>query len=59
MRNHKFLYWEPVSEIEVLEVIANLKNSNSSGENNISNNIVKKMKLISEPLAYLINSSIN
>lgn len=60
MRNQKSFFFEPVSEIEVLEVIADLKNSNSSGEDNISNNVVKKcMKLISKPLAYLINSSLN
>ena len=57
---NSFFLYIPATEAEVLEAISELKSSNSSGEDNISNNLLKKCKnLLSKPLTDLINSSLN
>ena len=56
---NKSLYFSPVSGPDVKSLVDKLKSSNSSGYDNISNNLIKKCKyVISGPLAHIINLSI-
>lgn len=52
-------FLSPLSDHDVVALINNLKPSNSSGYDNISNNLLKNCKyLICQPLSYLINLSL-
>lgn len=52
-------YFEPATELEVTDIIKNLKNSNVSGDDNVSNNLIKKcMQYIIKPLTELLNCSL-
>lgn len=52
------MFLTPVDEMLVFNIISSLKNSNSSGIDDISTNIIKSCKnYILEPLVYLINLS--
>lgn len=60
IRHSNSLFFKPVTELEILKVITELKNSNSFGDDNISNNLLKHCKnLISKPLTALINNSLS
>lgn len=55
-RTENSIYLEPVTELEVLEAINNLKNSNSTGYDNLSVKIIKQCaSLIAKPLCHIIN----
>ena len=57
--SNKSFFLRPVTSPEVLSIIINLKNSNASGKDEISNILIKKIAhFIVEPLIYLINNSL-
>lgn len=50
------LFLAPLVDSDIIEIIDKLKCSNSSGFDNISNNLLKKCKyLICKPLAFIVN----
>jgi hypothetical protein len=52
------MFFTPVTESEVIDIIGSLKNSTSKGHDNISTNIVKECKLEFAPiLVHIINCS--
>lgn len=54
------IFLEPVTENEIFNIIMELKNSNASGVDNISTNLIKKsVKFLVGPLTYLINLSLS
>lgn len=54
------MYVYPTDEMEVTNVIQSLKNKYSSGEDNISNNLLKNISpVIAKPLTHLINYSLS
>lgn len=57
--NYPTIFLEPVSETEILNVILNLKSSNSAGIDGVSSNVLKRSaKIVVKPLTFLINASI-
>ena len=59
-RVEKSMYLVPATEQEILEIIQNLENKSSSGDDYISNLIIKTASTIIAPyLTYLINKSMN
>lgn len=53
------MYITEVNEAEILEIIASLKQKNSSGDDGISNKMIKRMApFILKPLTYIINASL-
>ena len=55
----KSIFMEPCTELETKKLIASLPNKGSSGVDNISNILLKKItNEIATPLTYLVNSSI-
>ena len=58
-RNEKSLFLRPTSEQEIIKIIEMLPNKNSSGYDNISNILLKKLKhSILKPLNIIFNKSI-
>lgn len=58
-RNDKTFFLKPATEGDITSIIRNLKNSNSQSDDELTTNLVKKCAhLISGPLTYLLNSSI-
>lgn len=59
-KNYPTIFVEPATENEIFNVIMSLRNSNSSGIDNISSNMLKSVvNFITGPLTYLINWSLN
>ena len=59
-QTHFCLRFNPISENDVVIMIDNLKNKNSSGKDEISNKLLKSIKhVISKPLSVIINQSIS
>ena len=59
-RNEKSLFLRPTSEQEINKIIEKLPNKNSSGYDNISNILLKKLKLpLLKPLNIIFNKSIS
>ena len=51
--------FQPITEKEIMSIIGNLKNKNSSGKDEISNKLLKSIKHeISKPLSVIINQSL-
>ena len=59
-RNEKSLFLRPTSEQEINKIIEKLPNKNSSGYDNISNILLKKLKIpLLKPLNIIFNKSIS
>lgn len=59
-KNFPTIFIEPATENEIFNIVMSLKNSNSSGVDNISSNILKCVaQFIKAPLTYLVNWSLN
>ena len=55
----KRFIFNPITEEEIMAMIGNLKNKNSSGKDEISNKLLKSIKHeISKPLSVIINQSL-
>ena len=58
-QNNRSVYLSPTNRTEILRLIDNLPNKNSSGWDDISNKLLKQIKLnIVEPLCILFNDSL-
>ena len=58
-RNPNSIYFYPTSEIEIRKLIENLPNKTSSGHDNISNILLKKIcPIITQPLVLIFNLSL-
>lgn len=58
--NENSFFLEPATHVEVLDIIKNLKNSKSTGNDKISVNLLKKcMHQIALPLTNILNTSIS
>lgn len=58
--NSRTFFFHPATESDIVDIIKNLRNSNSVGEDNISTNILKKCAhLVVYPLAHIINCSLS
>ena len=58
-RNPNSIYFYPTSEIEIRQLIENLPNKTSSGHDNISNILLKKIcPIITQPLVLIFNLSL-
>lgn len=54
--NHYSMFFHPIDQKEIIDLVVQLNNSNSTGGDEISNNTLKKFGIyISKPLASLIN----
>ena len=59
IRNPNSIYLHPTSEIEIRQLIENLPNKTSSGHDNISNILLKKIcPIITQPLVLIFNLSL-
>ena len=55
----KSIYLNPVTEDEILKIVPKLKNKHSTGYDDLSINTINKyIKLISKPLTYICNKSL-
>ena len=58
-RSTKSIYFYPTNELEVDLLIRNLHNKNSSGHDNVNNNLLKELKIsIVTPLTIVFNKSL-
>ena len=55
----KSIYLNPVTEDEIIKIVSKLKNKHSTGYDDLSMNTVKKsIDLVSKPLTYICNKSL-
>lgn len=58
--NHFSFFFEPAIEDDIIDIVRNLKVSNSAGKDEISSNLLKKcIKHIVKPFTYIVNCSLN
>lgn len=58
--NPRTFFFHPAIETDIIEIVKNLKNSNSVGEDHISTNILKKCAhLVVSPFVHIINCSLS
>lgn len=57
--NNNTISFEDIAENEILDIVKSLKNKNSSGDDEISNSLLKKcINHILKPFCYIINNSL-